>query len=59
MPVVKIYKKDTYCIVSAFADDIIEFTESIQNLIDDGWRVNGGLSASNSMLYQSLMKNEK
>tara|TARA_B000000475_G_scaffold96659_1_gene78450 strand:+ start:85 stop:264 length:180 start_codon:yes stop_codon:yes gene_type:complete len=56
---VKINKKETYCIVSAFADDIIDFTETIQSLVNEGWHIIGGLSAANSMLYQSLIKNEK
>ena len=59
MSTVKINKKETYCIVSAFADDIIDFTETIQSLVNEGWHVIGGLSAANSMLYQSLIKNEK
>ena len=59
MSTVKINKKDTYCIVSAFADDIIDFTETIQSLVNEGWHIIGGLSAANSMLYQSLIKNEK
>ena len=56
MSTVKINKKETYCIVSAFADDIIDFTETIQSLVNEGWHIIGGLSASNSMLYQSLIK---
>jgi hypothetical protein len=59
MPKVKINIKDTYCIVSAFADDIVDFTEAIQSLLNDGWKTAGGLSAANSMLYQALIKNEK
>ena len=59
MSSVKINKKETYCIVSAFADDIIDFTETIQSLVNEGWHIIGGLSAANSMLYQSLIKNEK
>ena len=56
MSSVKINKKETYCIVSAFADDIIDFTETIQSLVNEGWHIIGGLSAENSMLYQSLIK---
>ena len=59
MSTVKINKKETYCIVSSFADDIIDFTETIQSLVNEGWHIIGGLSAANSMLYQSLIKNEK
>lgn len=59
MSTVKINKKETYCVVSAFADDIVDFTDTIQSLINDGWCIIGGLSAANSMLYQTLTKNEK
>ena len=59
MPKVNIHKKDTFCIVSAFADDIADFTETIQSLLNDGWKITGGLSAANSMLFQALTKNEK
>jgi len=53
---VRINKKETYCIVSGFADDIIDYTETIQSLVNEGWHIIGGLSAANSMLYQSLIK---
>ena len=59
MSQVNINKSNTYCIVSAFAYDIDDFVRVIQDLIDDGWKASGGISASNSMLYQSLTKNEK
>ena len=59
MSQVNINKSNTYCIVSAFAYDIDDFVLAIQDLIDDGWKASGGISASNSMLYQSLTKNEK
>ena len=59
MSQVNINKNNTYCIVSAFAYDIDDFVQAIQGLIDDGWEASGGISASNSMLYQSLTKNEK
>ena len=56
MSKVKINKNKSYCIVSAFADDIVDFTESVQALIADGWNTIGGISAANCMLYQALSK---
>ena len=53
---IKINQNKSYCIVSAFADDIVDFTESVQALISDGWSTIGGISAANSMLYQALSK---
>ncbi len=59
MPQVSINKDKTYCIVSAFAYDIDDFVQTIQSLIDEGWKASGGISASNSMLYQSMTNDEK
>jgi len=57
---VNVCKSDSYCVVSSYADDLTEFTEFINNLInDEGWSIAGNISASNSMLYQSLTKYEK
>ena len=51
MSTVKINKKETYCVVSAFADDITDFTDTIQSLLNDGWFIMGGVSAC--LLYTS------
>ena len=57
---VNAYKSISYCVVSSYADDLTDFTEFISNLInDEGWSIAGNISASNSMLYQSLTKHEK
>ena len=56
MSKVKINQNKSYCVVSAFPDDIVDFTESVQALISDGWSTIGGISAANSMLYQALSK---
>ena len=45
-----------YLIIFAYADDIEEFAESVQSMIAEGWQLNGGISSSTSMLYQSLRK---
>ena len=53
---ITIVKKQNYLIISAYADDIEEFAESVQSMIVEGWQLNGGISSSTSMLYQSLRK---
>ena len=53
---VKIQMEKNYCIVSSFTDDITELVNSIQKLLDEGWSLMGGLTASNSMLFQALNK---
>ena len=57
---VNINKRRSYCVVSAYADDLNEFADYIDRLIDkEGWLIAGSLSASNSMLYQALTKYER
>ena len=53
---VKIRMGKNYCIVSSFTDDITELVNSIQILLDEGWSLMGGLTASNSKLFQALNK---
>ena len=54
---ITIVKKQNYLIISAYADDIVEFAESVQSMLAEGWKLNGGISSSTSILYQSLIKN--
>ncbi len=54
---ITIVKKQNYLIISAYADDIEEFAESVQSMLAEGWQLNGGISSSTSILYQSLIKN--
>ena len=54
---ITIVKKQNYLIISAYADDIEEFAESVQSMLSEGWQLNGGISSSTSILYQSLRKN--
>ena len=56
---VNINKKRSYCVISAYADDLSDFTDCIDILIKEGWLIAGNLTASNSMLYQALTKHEK
>ena len=56
MPKVIINKTQNFCIVSAFDDDANEFISEIQKLKSKGWKLEGGVSASNSKLFQSLSK---
>ena len=56
MPKVIINKTQNFCIVSAFDVDANEFISEIQKLKSKGWKLEGGVSASNSKLFQSLSK---
>jgi|TARA_B110000263_G_scaffold49524_1_gene41358 hypothetical protein len=56
MPKVKINKTQNFCIISAFDEDINDFISEIQKLKLDGWKLEGGVSASNNKLFQSMSK---
>ena len=56
MPKVKINKTQNFCIISAFDEDTIEFISEIQKLKSEGWKLEGGVSASNNKLFQSMSK---
>ena len=56
MPKVKINKTQNFCIISAFDEDINDFISEIQKLKLDGRKLEGGVSASNNKLFQSMSK---
>lgn len=56
MPKVKINKTQNFCIVSAFDEDTSDFISEIQKLTLDGWKLEGGVSASNNKIFQSMSK---
>ena len=56
MTKVNINKTQNFCIVSAFDEDTTEFISEIQKLKLDGWKLQGGVSASNNKLFQSMSK---
>ena len=56
MPSVQIIMKNNYSILFAFDEDLEDFAEKVQQLLNDGWVVPGSLSSSNSKLYQALIR---
>ena len=48
--------KNNYSILFAFDEDLEDFAEKVQQLLNDGWVVSGSLSSSNSKLYQALIR---
>ena len=56
MPKVIINKTQNFCIISAFDEDTSEFISEIQKLKSEGWILEGGVSASNNKLFQSMSK---
>ena len=56
MPSVEITQTDRYCIISAYSQDHEDLVKKINEMMIDGWILSGGLTASNSRLYQALIK---
>ena len=45
-----------YCIISSFEEDASDFVVKVNELLQEGWKLNGGLSSSNSKIFQALTK---
>lgn len=56
MSSVTITKSDKFCIISAYSEDHVELVQKIEFLLKEGWALSGGLTASNSRLYQALKR---
>tara|TARA_S200000501_G_C20311404_1_gene520347 strand:+ start:338 stop:514 length:177 start_codon:yes stop_codon:yes gene_type:complete len=53
---VSVFIEQNYCIISAFEEDSGDFVTKVNELIKEGWSLNGGLSSSNSKIFQALYK---
>ena len=56
MSSIKVITKTSYCIVSSFEEDAYELAEKVEELLNDGWVLSGGLASSNSKIFQALTK---
>ena len=56
MSKVEISKTNNYCVVSAFAEDMDELVKLVGELVLKGWSLSGGVSSSNSKVYQALRR---
>ena len=48
-----------YCIISSFEEDTSDFVTKVNELLQEGWELNGGLSSSNSKIFQALTRLSK
>ena len=53
---VTIYKEENYCIVSSYTEDAKDLAGKVEDLLNKGWILSGGLTASSSLLFQALTK---
>ena len=56
MSSIRVITKKSYCIVSSFEEDSLELVEKVEELLNDGWLLSGGLASSNSKIFQALTK---
>ena len=56
MSSIKVTTKKNYCIVSSFEEDAFELVKKVEELLNDGWVLSGGLASSNSKIFQALTK---
>ena len=59
MTSVDVYIDSNYCIVSSFIEDANELVLKVQELINGGWVVSGGIASSSSKLFQAMVRYEK
>ena len=56
MSSVEITQTDRYCIITAYSQDHEDLVKKINEMLVNGWILSGGLTASNSRLYQAFIK---
>jgi hypothetical protein len=56
MSSVTVTKSDKFCIISANSEDHPDLVQKIESMLKEGWILSGGLTASNSRLYQALKR---
>ena len=56
MSSIRVITKKSYCIVSSFEEDAFELAEKVEELLNDGWVLSGGLASSNSKIFHALTK---
>ena len=54
MSSIRVITKKSYCIVSSFEEDALDLAEKVEELLNDGWVLSGGLASSNSKIFQAL-----
>tara|TARA_B100001173_G_scaffold281290_1_gene265339 strand:+ start:226 stop:399 length:174 start_codon:yes stop_codon:yes gene_type:complete len=56
MSSVTVTQSDKFCIISAYSEDHPDLVQKIESMLEEGWILSGGLTASNSRLYQALKR---
>ena len=56
MSSVNVIINNNYCIISSFEEDADDFVVKVNELLQEGWELNGGLSSSSNKIFQALKK---
>ena len=54
-----IFIEKDYAVISSFEEDASDFVLKVNELMQQGWRISGGISSSNNKLFQALVKVSK
>ena len=59
MSSVDIFIDKDYALVSSFEEDANDFVLKVNELMQQGWIISGGISSSSNKLFQALVKASK
>lgn len=59
MSSVNVFIEKNYAIISSFEEDSGDFVVKVNELLHDGWIACGGVSSSNSKIFQALIRVSK
>ena len=53
---VDIFIEEDYAVISSFEEDASDFVLKVNELMQQGWLISGGISSSNNKIFQALVK---
>ncbi len=59
MSSVDIFIEKEYAVISSFEEDTSDFVKKVNELMQQGWIISGGISSSNNKIFQALVKASK
>ena len=59
MSSVDIFIEKDYAVISSFEEDASDFVQKVNELMQHGWIISGGISSSNNKIFQALVKASK
>ena len=59
MSSVDVFIEKNYAVISSFEEDAGEFVLKVDELMQQGWTISGGISSSNSKIFQALVRTSK